>query len=316
MAHYLSTGTKCWYEHERRNSMAEQKFKKRWGDRYDGRRVRHGDPTNIIVPFLMRDRADSQVFFDAEIDVSKVDAIIQEKRKEGIDIGFLDYLIAVLVRTISQYPRINRFVAGRRIYARDDIRVSMVVKKELSIHTEETNVKFNFPRESTVNDINKMIRDEISKNKGEASSNNMDKLINVLNKFPRWFYSLFIHTIEWMDFHGCLPKFIHEVSPFHTSVFVTNMGSIGIGAEPIYHHIYNFGTTSLFIALGNRRRMRVIDKDGKIKERKTMKLRFVADERIADGYYLSVALKYFTGLFSKPEELEVPPEVVNYDDQI
>ena len=111
-----------------------------------------------------------------------------------------------------------------------------------------------------------------------------------------------------------MPKFIHELSPFHTSVFVTNMGSIG--ADPIYHHVYNFGTTSLFIALGIRRRQRVIDSDGKVKERKIIKLRFVADERIADGYYLSVALKYFTRLFNKPEELEVAPEEIRYDDQI
>ncbi|MBQ9266678.1 MAG: 2-oxo acid dehydrogenase subunit E2 [Clostridia bacterium] len=292
----------------------EQKFKKKWGDRYDGRRVRHGDPTNIIIPFLMKDRDDSQVFFDAEIDVSKVDAIIQEKRKEGIDIGFLDYLLAALVRTISQYPRMNRFIAGRRIYARDDVRVSMAVKKRLSINTEETNVKFNFPREATVNDINKIIREEIAENKGEEASNDMDKLIGVLNKLPRWFYSMFIGLIEWLDFHGKMPKFIHEVSPFHTSVFVTNMGSIG--AEPIYHHLYNFGTTSVFIALGNRRRLRVIDKDGKVREKRVMRLRFTADERIADGYYLSVALKYFTGLLTRPEELEAAPEEVKYDDQI
>lgn len=292
----------------------ENKPKKKWGDRYDGRRVKHGDPTNIIIPFLMKERDDSQVFFDAEIDVSKVDAIIQAKRKEGADIGFLDYLLAALVRTISQYPRMNRFIAGRRIYARDELRVSMAVKKELSIHTEETNVKFNFPREATVDEINKIVRSTIAANKGEDASNNMDKLINVLNKFPRWFYTLFINLIIWLDYHGRMPKFIHEVSPFHTSVFVTNMGSIG--ADPIYHHLYNFGTTSVFIALGNRRKQRVIDRDGKIKERKVMKLRFTADERIADGYYLSVALKYFTGLFNRPEELENPPEQVNYDDQI
>ena len=299
---------------EKPTAPEKKKIKKRFGDRYDGRRVRHGDPTNIIIPFLLKERSDSQVFFDAEIDVSKIDKIIQEKRKEGMEIGVLDYILTALVRTISQYPRINRFIAGRRIFARDDVRISMVVKKELSIHTEETNVKFNFPREATIYDINKNIRDVIAKNKGESSSNNLDKFIGVLNTFPRWFYTLFVNTIIWLDFHGKMPKFIHEISPFHTSVFITNMGSIG--AEPIYHHIYNFGTTSIFIAMGNRRKQRVIDRDGKIKERKVMKLRFVADERIADGYYLSVALKYFTGLFNKPEELENPPEQVNYDDQI
>lgn len=287
---------------------------KKLGDRYDGRRIRRGDPLNVIIPFIMKERNDSQVLFDIEVDVSKVDALIQEKRKNGEDIGFLDYLIAIIVRTISQYPRMNRFVAGRRIYARDGVAVSMAVKKKLNIDTDETSIKFKFNREDTVNDINKNIRENIAANKGEDASNNMDKLVSILNKLPRCLFSGFIELIKAMDFDGVMPKFIHELSPFHTSVFVTNMGSIG--AEPIYHHLYNFGTTSLFIALGNRRKQRVIDKDGKIIERKVMKLRFVADERIADGYYLSVALKYFTGLFNKPELLEFPPETVVYDDQI
>lgn len=288
--------------------------RKRFGDRYDGRRIRHGDPLNVITPFIMKERNDSQVLFDAEVDVTKVDAIIQEKRKNGEDIGFLDYLIAIIVRTISQYPRMNRFIAGRRMYARDDIRISMVVKKKLNVDTDETSIKFKFNPTDTVQDVNKNIRAKIEENKKEGINNNVDKLVNVLNKLPRFLFSGFIELIKAMDFDGVMPKFIHEISPFHTSVFVTNMGSIG--ADPIYHHIYNFGTTSIFIALGNRKKQRVIDKDGNITERKVMRLRFVADERIADGYYLSVTLKYLIGLFNRPEVLDQPPENVVYDDQI
>lgn len=288
--------------------------RKKLGDRYDGRRIRHGDPFNVIVPFIMKERNDSQVLFDVEVDVSKIDAIIQEKRKNGEDIGFLDYLIAIIVRTISQYPRMNRFVAGRRIYARDDIRISMVVKKKLNVDTDETTIKFKFNPTDTVQDVNKNIRERIAANKKEGVNNNVDKLVKLLNKLPRCLFSAVIELLKAMDFDGVMPKAIHELSPFHTSVFVTNMGSIG--AEPIYHHIYNFGTTSIFIALGNRRKQRIIDKDGKITERKVMKLRFVADERIADGYYLSVTLKYLTSLFNKPELLDTPPEKVFYDDQI
>ena len=288
--------------------------KKKFGDRYDGRRIRHGDPFNVIVPFIMKERNDSQVLFDTEVDVSKIDALIQEKRKNGEDIGFLDYLIAIIVRTISQYPRMNRFVAGRRIYARDDIRISMVVKKKLNVDTDETSIKFKFNPTDTVQDVNRNIREKISENKKEGINNNVDKIVGLLNKLPRCLFSATIELLKAMDFDGVMPKAIHELSPFHTSVFVTNMGSIG--AETIYHHIYNFGTTSIFIALGNRRKQRVIDKDGKITERKVMKLRFVADERIADGYYLSVTLKYLTSLFNKPELLDVPPEKVFYDDQI
>ena len=290
------------------------KKKKIWGDRYDGRRIRKGDPTNIIIPYLMKERADAQVFFDAEIDLSKVDLAIQEKRKQGIDIGVLDYMVAVIVRTLSQYPRINRFVAGRRLYARDEIRISMVVKKKLSHDTPETAVKFKFEPDATLSDVNKTIREIIAENKGQEAENNLDKVMGVLNRLARPLFSFAINFLTWLDFHGRLPKFIHEVSPFHTSVFLTNMGSIG--ADPIYHHIYNWGTTSLFIAMGNKKRYRAIDKDGKITEKRIMKLRLVADERIADGYYLSKSLKYFTGLFLTPEKLDEKPEKIEEDDQI
>lgn len=289
-------------------------MKKKIGDRYDGRRVRHSDPTNMIIPFIMRERNDAEVFFDAEVNMSKIDEVIREKRKNGEEARTLDYIIAIIVRTISQYPRMNRFIAGRRCFARDNILVSMVIKRELNTHTPETAVKFEFDPKSTVSDISKKIDETIEKTKQKGDVNNTDKLMKALNKLPRWLFSFAIWFMRFTDFYGILPKAVHNASPFHTSVFITNMGSIG--AEPIYHHIYNFGSTSLFIAMGNKRQQRVIGKDGKIQERKVMKLRFVADERIADGYYLAVALKYFTNLFEHPELLEVPPENVVEDDQI
>ena len=289
-------------------------MKKKIGDRYDGRRVRHSDPTNMIIPFIMRERNDAEVFFDAEVNMSKIDEVIREKRKNGEEARTLDYIIAIIVRTISQYPRMNRFIAGRRCFARDNILVSMVIKRELNTHTPETAVKFEFDPKSTVSDISKKIDETIEKTKQKGDVNNTDKLMKALNKLPRWLFSFAIWFMRFTDFYGILPKAVHNASPFHTSVFITNMGSIG--AEPIYHHIYNFGSTSLFIAMGNKRQQRVMGKDGKIQERKVMKLRFVADERIADGYYLAVALKYFTNLFEHPELLEVPPENVVEDDQI
>ncbi len=293
----------------------EKKIKKKWGDRYDGRRVRHSDPTNVVVPFIMRDRNDSEVLFDAEVDVSRIDDIIHDRRANGENIAFLDYFLAALVRTISQYPRINRFIAGRRLFARDSIDVSMVVKKDLNINTEETPVKFTFSPDATVDDISSQIRDIILSNKGgNEIKNDADRFMNIVNRLPRFLFSFAIWFFRITDFYGIMPKAIHKLSPFHSGIFVTNMGSIG--ADPIYHHIYNFGTVSVFIAIGVRRKQRVINKDGKIVERKMLKLRFVADERIADGFYLSTSLKYFTGLLARPDVLSQKPEKIVEDDQI
>ena len=291
-----------------------EKIKKHFGDRYDGRRIKKGDTTNVIIPFIMRDRNDAEVFFDADVDTTKIDEIIREKRKNGEDARVLDYVMAVIVRTISQYPRINRFVAGRRLFARDKIMISMVIKRELNVNTPETAVKFEFDHNATVSDISKQIDEVINKTKQADDVNEMDKVLKVLNVLPRFLFMFVIWFFRFTDFFGIMPKVIYRASPFHTGVFVTNMGSIG--ADPIYHHIYNFGNTSIFIAMGHNRKQRMIDKDGKISERRVMRLRFVADERIADGYYLSVALKYLTNLFQHPELLEVPPEQVFEDDQL
>ncbi|MBQ8298580.1 MAG: 2-oxo acid dehydrogenase subunit E2 [Clostridia bacterium] len=291
------------------------KIKKRFGDRYDGRRVRHSDPTNVIIPFIMKTRNDAQVEFDAEIDVSNIEERIRERRKNGETISFLDYFFTALIRTVAEYPRLNRFIAGRRLYSRDDLSLSIVVKKEMNIETEATPIKMIFEKDSSVDDVAELLQKTINANKGGTGiKNDTDKLMNVLNRLPRFLFSFVIDFLTFLDFYGHMPKFIHRISPFHTSMFVTNMGSIGSG--PIYHHIYNWGTTSIFIAMGTKKKLRVIDKNGKIVEKKVMKLRFVADERIGDGFYLSKALKYFTGLFLHPEILEQKAERVLEDDQI
>ena len=288
--------------------------KRRFGDRYDGYRIRHCDPTNVIIPYLMKERNDSLVYFDMEVDLTKVEELIRKKRKEGMDIGVLDYMMSALVRAMSQYPRSNRFVAGRRIYARNEYLISMVVKKKMDIDTPETILKFKFNPEDTVDDVWKNIRTSIAENKGVETSNGLDGLLKVVNHLPRFVYSAAVNFVTWLDFHGKMPKAINRVSPFHTSIFLTNMGSIG--EEAIYHHIYNWGTTSIFFAMGRKKKVNVLNKDGSVTEKKIMKIRFTGDERIVDGLYLAEFLKYMRYLFVNPELLENPPEKVIEDDQI
>jgi len=215
---------------------------------------------------------------------------------------------------MSQYPRANRFVAGRRLYARNELLISMAVKKKIDNETPETIVKFKFNPEDTINDVCKKIRTTIAENKGVETSNSLDGLLKVVNHLPRFIYSAAVNFITWLDFHGKMPKAINKVSPFHTSIFLTNMGSIG--EEAIYHHIYNWGTTSVFFAMGRKRKVSVLNSDGTITEKKIMRTRFTADERIADGLYLASFLKHMRYLFLNPELLEIAPEKVLEDDQI
>jgi hypothetical protein len=282
-------------------------LKKRIGDRYDGYRLRNITAFNAVVPHIMPQRDDSQVAGELDIDVTGAESFLRAERAKGLEISFFDIMIAALVRTISRYPAINRFVAGRKLYARNKIQISFVAKKAMTLEGEDCTIKIDFLPTDTLYDVARKVHKEIELVRSADISNKTTDFANIIAKLPVWLVSLFVGLLKTMDKIGIMPGAIINLSPFHTSVFVTNFGSIGF--DPIYHHIYNFGTTSAFIALGKYHTKRL---DGEIVKR-SVKIRYVADERISDGYEMSVALKAFIANLRNPQRLTVPPEKVYTD---
>ena len=105
----------------------------------------------------------------------------------------------------------------------------------------------------------------------------------------------------FLDKHGLLPNAIINVSPFHTSAFLTNVASLGIDA--IFHHLYDFGTTGLFLAMGKKKKSYIYE-DDEIHQEKCITIAFVGDERICDGYYYASSFKQLSKYLRKPELLE------------
>lgn len=292
-----------------------KKQKRRFGDRYDGRRLRKIDPFFTIVPYIMKHRVDSQVFFDDKIYTDNTDKYINQKRKEeNLQISFLHIVIAAMVRNISQKPRINRFVSGRKIYARNEILVSIAVKKDMHEDAPETTVKIKFEPTDTIYDVVNKVNKEIFENKGEQANNDTDKTAKLVSLCPGIFIRGFVKLLNWLDHHGKMPKTINKVSPFHTSLFITDLGSLGI--QPVYHHIYEFGTTSLFLAFGFKCKEKMFDRNNNILERRYIDLKAVVDERICDGYYYAKAFRKFKYYVENPQKLEVPPKEVIEDTEI
>ena len=107
-----------------------EKRKKRFGDRYDGYRVRSLSPMSYIVPFIMKTRNDASNLFSSSVELGRIENYKKKKRREdGLSgFGFLHVVLAAYVRLVSQKPAMNRFVAGQRIYQHgEDITVSMMV---------------------------------------------------------------------------------------------------------------------------------------------------------------------------------------------
>ena len=163
--------------------------------------------------------------------------------------------------------------------------------------------KIAFDGTETIFEIKDKLEKMISENKDISTVNNTDAVAKFLGHIPDSFIRKAVKLLSWMDKHGIMPKSIIKASPFHTSVFLTNVGSLGI--DSIYHHLYNFGTTSMFFAMGKKKKSFVYE-DDEIHEEKCITLAFVGDERICDGYYYASSFKSLCKYLKKPELLEEP----------
>jgi hypothetical protein len=285
---------------------------RRWSDRYDGRRLRTLNPFYQITPYIMRTRIDAQDYFEDRVEIGRAEKWLRRKRDEGhADLGFLHILMAAVVRTISQRPRLNRFVAGQKIYARNEILISLAIKKRLHEDSPETTIKLAFLPTDTVFEVAAKIRAAVDENKGLETKNDTDKTARLFMLAPGFLVRFLLWLLRTLDFYGKLPRALHRASPFHTSAFVTDLGSLGI--KPIYHHLYDFGTTSVFVAFGVKERARELDREGRLVERKYIGIKVVNDERICDGHYYAGSFKYLVSLLKNPEALEQPPAQVVAD---
>lgn len=276
-----------------------------FGHRSDGKKVKNLPPFFRVIPSIMLDRADSQVYFKQDIPLKALDEYIDKKAEEGIKLSYMHIIYAALVRIISLRPSLNRFAMNGSIYERDKIYVSLVVKKSLTDDGQETSIKLPFNGDETLFEIKDVLDSVIEKNKDTSTVNNTDSLAKAFSLVPDGLIRFAIKFLFFLDRHGLMPKKIIEASPFHTSVFLTNVGSLGI--DSIYHHLYNFGTTSMFFAMGKKKKSYIYD-DDEIKEEKCITLAFVGDERICDGYYYANSFKLLNKYLKKPELLETISE--------
>ena len=288
------------------------KRKKSFRDRHDGRRLMTIDPFVAMLPFIMKQKNEASNYFTDTVDITNIEKYLRKKRKKGYPgLGFLHLFMAIFIRVVSQYPAINRFCSGQRIYSRRDIEFIMVIKKELKTSAGETSIKITFTPEATIDDVYQKLSEELHKVKNKGEITTSDKLATAFMKLPRIILRFTVAFLKFLDYFGLMPKSLVKESPFHGSMIITDLGSIGLPA--IYHHLYNFGNLPIFAAIGPKKRIRKIGADGSVDIKKYAEYKLVVDERICDGFYFSQAFKLFRSLLNNPEELEEPPKSVNED---
>ena len=278
--------------------------------RADGYRVRTNDAMYELVPYIMPYRYDASNSVTVDIDLDLMQDYIKKCRKKGINMSHMSIIIAGALRIASQNPFLNRFVMNRKIYARNHFCVSFVTLQPGK--TSDTVNKLYFNLDDDIFTVNQKVQEAIERTQQPTSQNALDKLMASLLRIP-FLVGAAVGVLKFIDKYFTLPFSIINASPFHTSLFITNLASIRTNA--IYHHLYEFGTTGIFISMGQPERR--IEKNGEtVEEKKIMPLGIVTDERIANGHYCGRCFRELNRYYKNPELLEVPPEQVVRDPDV
>ncbi|MCL2865917.1 MAG: 2-oxo acid dehydrogenase subunit E2 [Lachnospiraceae bacterium] len=263
--------------------------------RSDGYLLKDIPAFNKVIPYIMNRRYDATNYTRIELDITNLRKHLRIWRDAGHRVGLMDAIICALAMVMQSTPEINRFVANKKIYQRNHRCVSFALIKREDGEIVETAVKVQINDGDDLIKISKNIRDLIDKNKVPTEKNKVDKFVDCLVSLPL-LSSFSVSVFKFMDKLGILPKSIITLSPFHTSMFISNLASIKM--EYMYHHLYDFGTTSFFVTLGKPKR-----KDGDERGNNKLVLGVSIDERICYGVVWAKAMQEFSRLIEDPEKM-------------
>ena len=289
------------------------KEKRRFGDRRDATLIRQQDGMHLIMPMIYPNRCDNEAYISERIDLTAINAYLAEKNKTETDFPYTMFhlVVAALLRTITQRPKLNRFIVNSNFYQRNEVSAAFVVKKQFSDKGAEALAFLHSREDNTLADVHEYIRKQVQdcrSEKVDSSTENMD----ILNKLPRWLGKTAVKFIMWLDKHGWVPKDMVATDPYYSSVVISNLGSIKLKCG--YHHLTNWGTCSLFCIIGEKKKSPFFNEDGSVDMRETLDLGLTIDERLADGYYYSKSVRMLKYLLEHPEELEKPlSEEIHYE---
>lgn len=273
-----------------------------FGFRSDGKKVKHMNIIDKAEPFFMPQRIDAVNYTLIKVPCAKLDEFIARERRAGISYSYMHLVIATIVRVLYIRKKLNRFIMRGSIYQRNTISISMDIKRKLEEEGESLTLKFFFTGRESIDEVKKIVDEEIAKYVKDDVVHGTTKVAGKFCKLPDFLFRWAMAFARFLDRHGMLPKSLIKASPFHTSCFVTNLKSIKLNY--IYHHLYNFGTTTIFASMGKEQMEPYVENNKELKIGKFMNIGMSLDERIADGLYMGKSLKLVLDLLANPDTLK------------
>lgn len=280
--------------------------KRRRGDRKDGALMRDMDAMHYIMPIIYPNRCDNEAFIAERIDLTRTNEYLAKRNamEPMYKYNLFQILVTAMAKTLTLRPKMNRFIANKNMYQRNEVSASFVVKKEFQDEGGEGLAFITFKPGDTLDTVHNMIFEQVRSCRSDApsDSNGTDDTMELLNKMPRFLSRALVNGLCMLDRHGKIPQSIIENDPYYSSILLTNLGSLDMKTG--YHHLTNWGTNSVFVAIGKAKKTPEFDDEGNVTMRDTVDLGLTIDERLADGFYYAKSIKILKALIENPELLE------------
>jgi len=266
-----------------------------FGRRADGTLVRGISTTRRFMPYLSPRRNDSLVYYTTEIDVAPALRFLEEQNRERPkerQITLFHLYLRAIAAALYERPAVNRFVAGGKLWQRRDVWITLSAKQELVDGAPVVTIKRRFDRSEGLLAMVDSLRDQLASRRGGRLST-ADREVNAAIQMPGLLVRTGLALLRAADYMGLLPASMIENDPMYSSVFVANLGSVGLEAG--YHHLWEYGTCSIFAVVG------------RIHERADggamMQVKYSYDERIADGMYAAITIAGVKDRLEQPQNL-------------
>ena len=277
---------------------------RKWGDRYDAKRVRDIDGLHFYMAYLMPKRTDAEVYINEKIDITELLKYIEEKNMSGErKVTLFHCVIAAVARTVKMRPLLNRYISGKRYYMRNEISMGFTIKKKFTDHSEETLMIYRPKDEENLCAITDRLTPKVKEaKKEEKNGQSVDDILNIVKKLPKPIMHIFMAIMRFLDNTGLMPKAFSSVDTNYVTVMLSNLGSIKCDA--VYHHLNNFGTNGIVITIGEMHKEVMLDENNNPIIRDVVNIGATQHERIADGFYFARSLKLIKHLFKNPHLLD------------
>ena len=275
------------------------------GDRRDGTLLKNIDSMHIIMPLMYPNRCDNEAYMRVVVDLTEIDKYIEKKNQEHPEYKYTLFQIAVaaMLKTLVLRPKMNRFIANKNIYQRNCYTAAFTMKKTFEDDGDEVLTRTVVTPESTIEDVRSQMVSQIKACREADKKDQSTEGMDMLQKLPRFLLKIVGFLARFLDRHGWMPESIVATDPFQSSVVLSNIGSLHISGG--YHHLTNWGTTSIMCMVGEIFEREVKTENG-VEFHRMAELGITIDERIADGYYYSKTVRYMRAIFANPEILEQP----------